>query len=101
MSMYNDTLAREILQFVATLVVVSSLVMSIYLFIVRKKFRLYLVPVLLLLPHSLMFCAAFVMRDAGWMDIPWYFIRDWAAIFLFHNFTTIAVYIIWMPLLRR
>ncbi len=97
----SDITLRDYILAATGVVVIASLVTSLYLLIARLRFRMYLVPAVLLLLHS----AALFIVLAGHNFLGWtvasYFLNDWIAVVLLHVYLTFAVYIIWMPLLRR
>lgn len=100
-SLMSDITLRDLILAFTGVQVAGLLVMSVYLFIVRRRFRAYLVPVILLLLHSSALFVVIVGHSfLGW-GVASYTLNDWITLLLLHVYLTLAVYIVWMPLLRR
>lgn len=91
---------RLVIQVISAGLAAALLVLAIVLYVSKPKFRAYLLPVTILLVHMLAFAAAQLGRDLFGLPMP-IDLTDWSALQRFHVLLTLAIYIVWMPLLRR
>lgn len=91
---------RLLLQAVSAVLAAGLLFLALVLFARKPHFRAYLMPVIALLLHMITFATAQIMRDMFGTAMP-INLTDWSALQRFHVLITLAIYIMWMPALRR
>lgn len=94
------TTVRLVIQACSAVLVLALLALSLLLFQRKPHFRAYLLPVMALLIHMAAFAISQMLRDAFGAPMP-IDLTDWSALQRFHVLLTLAIYLVWMPLLRR